>query len=722
MPLSAGDTLGPYEILAKLGEGGMGDVWKARDTRLNRTVAVKRLKDQHGDRFAQEARAIAALSHPHICQIFDIGPDYLVLEYIEGHPLAGGLPAEDAVRFATQIAEALDAAHRKGIVHRDLKPANIMVTNDGVIKLLDFGLAKQTADSGHTLTIEGTAVGTIMGTVGYMAPEQAEGRTADARSDIFSFGVVLYELLSGRRPFTGSNAVSTMAAIIRDDPAPLAAPPSLQAIVARCLAKAPEQRYQTMAELLDDLRAPSGVAPSPSPSSNPAIAVLPFANISAEADNEYFSDGLTEEVINFLAQIPGLRVTARTSAFAFKGKTDDVRTIAGTLGVTSILEGSVRRAGSRIRVTAQLINASDGYHIWSQRYDREIADLFEVQDELARAIAASLRVALSGQPTVFMPYKPDLAAYEALLKARHYGGFLRPDMLQRAGEHFAQAVALDPHFAQAHCEYGVHFMMMAVLGMVAPTYGWSMVREQAQKALALDPSLAEGHAMLATVAGSLDYDWEEGERRFQQAVAGESVPVNVRLYYALHLMKTGRPDDAVQQANLGLRDDPLNMLLRINRASFLAGAGRDDEAVHAYREVLDLNPSMVLAQFNLAGRHASLGEWDAALRMCEAAYAVAPLPRVTGLLAGLLQRRGESRRAGELLEHVSRAGELGGPLGIALYHWVLGEYDQEADWLEKSIEARDPIAAMLIRFWYGAELRAMPRWPGLMNKLRLPLA
>ena len=237
MALSSGDKLGPYEILAKLGEGGMGEVWKARDTRLNRPVAVKRLKGQFSARFEQEARAIAALNHPHICQIFDIGPDYLVLEYIEGHPLKGGGDVGDAVRVAMQIAEALDAAHRKGVVHRDLKPANIMVTSEGSVKLLDFGLAKQTAGSDDTSTVEGTAIGTVMGTAAYMAPEQAEGKPLDVRSDIFSFGSVLYELLSGRRAFNGENAVSTMAAILRDEPAPLDASATLQAIVKRCLAK-----------------------------------------------------------------------------------------------------------------------------------------------------------------------------------------------------------------------------------------------------------------------------------------------------------------------------------------------------------------------------------------------------------------------------------------------------------------------------------------------------
>src|SRR6516162_981340 len=275
MPLSVGDKLGPYEIVAPLGAGGMGEVWKARDTRLGRIVAVKQLKGRHSARFEQEARSIAALNHPHICQIHDIGPDYLVLEYIEGKPLKGPAPADEALRLGAQIAEALDAAHRKGVVHRDLKPANILVTPEGLAKLLDFGLAKNMTDPEETATIEGT----VLGTAAYMAPEQAEGKPLDARSDVFSFGVVLYELLSGRRAFHGENSISTMAAILHKEPTPLEAPAALQAIVKKCMAKAPALRYQSMAEVraaLGEALRETALAPAET-RNRPSIAVLPFA-------------------------------------------------------------------------------------------------------------------------------------------------------------------------------------------------------------------------------------------------------------------------------------------------------------------------------------------------------------------------------------------------------------------------------------------------------------
>jgi serine/threonine protein kinase len=334
MPLAPGTQLGPYEILAPIGSGGMGEVWKARDPRLGRIVAIKRLHGQHGERFEQEARAIAALNHPHICQIFDVGLDYLVLEYIDGKPLAGPLPVDEAVRLALQITSALEEAHGRGILHRDLKPANILVTAKGSAKLLDFGLAKlaDAPDSDLTKTVEGT----VMGTAAYMAPEQIEGKPCDARSDVFSFGAVLYEMLAGIRAFDG------MASVLRDDPKP---PPALGSLVLRCLAKQPGQRFQTIAEVKAALEL---AASAKAAEKTPSIAVLPFANMSRDADDEYFSDGLAEEILNALMQIAGLKVIARTSAFAFKGKNEDIRRIAEALGVTNVLEGSVRRAGTRL--------------------------------------------------------------------------------------------------------------------------------------------------------------------------------------------------------------------------------------------------------------------------------------------------------------------------------------------------------------------------------------
>ena len=389
MPLSAGDKLGPYEIVALIGSGGMGEVWKARDTRLGRIVAIKRLKGPHGRRFEQEARAVAALNHPNICQIYDVGPDYLVLEHIDGKPLAGPLRMEETVRLAIQIASALEEAHARGILHRDLKPANILVTTKGTAKLLDFGLAKLMTgiDAEVTNTIEGA----VVGTAAYMSPEQAQGKSLDERSDIFSFGAVLYEMASGHRAFGGSSMVDVLSAVVRDEPQPVQSPPEMNRLVMRCLRKVPAERYRTIAEVRLALEQIS-VKPI---DQQPSVAVLPFVNISADKENEYFSDGLAGEILNLLANIPGLKVIARTSSFAFRGKEQDITKIAEALGVRTILEGSVRRAGSRIRVTAQLIEAENGSHLWSERYDRNMTDIFAIQDEIGQAISEALKVRLA---------------------------------------------------------------------------------------------------------------------------------------------------------------------------------------------------------------------------------------------------------------------------------------------------------------------------------------
>jgi TolB-like protein/tRNA A-37 threonylcarbamoyl transferase component Bud32 len=712
-PWAAGQQLGPYTLLSPAGAGGMGEVWKARDTRLNRIVAVKRLKGEHNARFEQEARAIAALNHPHICQIHDIGPDYLVLEYIEGAPIRGPHPPEEAVRLAAQIAEALDAAHHKGVVHRDLKPGNIMVTTEGSVKLLDFGLAKQVTDSDETATIEGT----VMGTAAYMAPEQAEGKPLDARSDVFSFGAVLYELLSGQRAFSGENSISTMAAILHKEPRALEAPPALQQIVKRCLAKSPAQRFQTVAEL----KAALEVAPVTGSQDPPSIAVLPFSNMSADKENEYFSDGLAEEIINELAQIPGLKVTARTSAFAFRGKEQDIQKIAEALHVKTILEGSVRRAGTRIRVMAQLINAADGYHLWSQRYDREMADIFELQDEIAQAIAAALHVKLSGTPAAREQYKPSLPAYEALLKARYYIGRMNPDVLPRIKESFEQAIALDPKFALAHCEYGIYFLMMAVLGSLPANQALPLVRVHAQKALELDASIPEGHAMLGLASAFLEYDWEEAERHFHTAMAHQPVPPLVRILYALsYLTPTGRGTEAIQQVELALQEDPLNAYMQLQRVISLAAAGRDEDAARRLLEILEMDPTVGPANGYLAVYHLVRGDMDQALAFQTKAFAQSPtVPNAIGGMAGLLARTGDTAGAEALIQKL-QPDAFGAPRALTIYHWMLGDLNAMANWIEKAIDQHDPTILSMLRQWYGREIRNTPRWAGLMRKLNLP--
>jgi serine/threonine-protein kinase len=713
----AADTqLGPYVLVSQIGAGGMGEVWKARDTRLDRMVAVKRLKAEYTDRFEQEARAIASLNHPHICQLYDIGPDYLVMEYIEGQPLQCPLPAYKAVRLAIQIASALEAAHRRGIIHRDLKPANVMVTADGTAKLLDFGLAKPITSADSDVT-GNTMTGALMGTASYLSPEQAEGKPLDARSDIFSFGAVLYEMVSGSRAFDGSSAAQVVSAVLRDEPRPLQSGPALQRIIARCLAKQPGQRFQTVMEIRVDLEQ---VNPLPS-ALEPSIAVLPFANMSADKENEYFSDGLTEEIINALAHVPGLKVTARTSAFAFRGKELDIRKIAQALDVRTILEGSVRRAGNRIRVTAQLINAVDGYHLWSERFDREIADVFAIQDEIAQAISGALQVKLSGKSMAVRRYTPKLPAYEAYLKALYYMQKPTPHSMARAEECFEEAILLDPEFALAHSAFGNHFALLAIYGLLPAHEAMPRARIEARKALDIEPSLPEANALLGLVAALYDYDWSEAERHFKLAMASESVSAQVRHYYGFHYLFTiGRYEEAVEQQKRARKEDPLNLRDRASLAPALRAVGRGGEALIELHSILQLDENFWLTYFLMGIIHASQGNIADAAAYAEKAYSLAPWMTVNiGLLAAVLKRTGDVDRSAELLQKLLPGDTYGAPLGLAHFYLYCEDVDQAIYWAEKAIEQRQP-AVLFFLNTHAQLLRSSPRWLNLARLLNLP--
>ena len=712
--IGAGTRIGPYEVMSRLGAGGMGDVWKARDMRLERDVAVKVLPQAFATdvdrirRFQQEARAVAALNHPNICQIHDVGPDYLVLEYVEGSPLCGPLPDADARRLALQVASALEAAHKRGLLHRDLKPANVLVTTDGRAKLLDFGIAKLVTTDEVTQTAEGAVVGTAP----YMSPEQVQGKTLDGRSDIFSFGSVLYELLSGERAFAGESSADVLSAILRDTPRSLAASP-LSRIASRCLEKDPSHRYQTMAEV----RAALEDVTRAQPQAEPSIAVLPFENLSADKDNEYFGDGLAEEIINALTRIPGLKVIARTSAFAFKGKHEDIRRIASALGVATVLEGSIRKSGSRIRVSAQLITAADGSHLWSERYDRELADVFAVQDEIAAAITGALHVKLSPRRR----HTPSLPAYEQYLKALFYAQRWTPDSLAIAKECFEQAIALDPLFALAHAELGHLFHRYAIYGLMPPREALPRVRAEARRALAIDPNLAEGHAMLGTVSAMFDFDWPEAERQFQLALADGAAQPHVHRYYAHYcLLPLLRLREAIEHHTIAFRADPLNLSGRAERAVTLGAAGLQEEAEADMREVMTLDPSFWFPYFIVGHWRAIEGHEDEALALVERGHQLAPwfLPLI-GVLAVLLQHTGDHERASALAERLRFEDGMGDPIGPAAYHLHRGELDACADWVEKALEQRQP-AVFFFLHTSAKKLQSTPRWPKLAEMMKLP--
>jgi eukaryotic-like serine/threonine-protein kinase len=724
-----GTKLGPYEIIEAIGAGGMGEVWKARDTRLGRIVAIKKVKEQHSERFKQEARSIAALNHSNICQLYDIGPDYLVLEYIEGKPLLSPLPEKEAVRLAIQIATALEEAHQKGIIHRDLKPSNIMVTDKGSVKLLDFGLAKlyeQDASSSTIATADfpATQAGAVLGTIAYMSPEQAQGQPADARSDIFSFGLVLYEMLSGKRAFVGESHLALMNAIVKDEPHQLRTSPMLGKIVRRCLAKNPSERYQTMSEVRTALNQPlAEKAPVSSPDPQPSIAVLPFVNMSGDKEQEYFSDGLAEEIINALAQISGLKVTARTSAFAFKGKQEDIRRIAEALGVSTILEGSVRKAGNRIRVAAQLIAAADGNHIWSERYDREMTDVFAIQDEISLAIAEKLRMRLSGDRPLVRRHAQNPEAFNLYLKGRYY--LFRPvdaEGMTKCKECFEQSIAMDPKYALPWFGLARFYFNMGNIGLISTRAARAQSRQAALKALELDEMLPEAHAM-AGVLRAAEFDWAGAEPEFRRALElGPELSDVWWQYSFFYLVPLRRLEESFAAQRRALELDPLSPSMHNLLGTQYFLMRQHDRAIEQYRNLLELDPNYHLAHLMLSLNFIQIGKLDEAVREMETATkSIGFIPLVAAGQSAVYAAAGRKDEARKVLDELRQFSLKASVPAycFAVIYLALGEIDQSFDWLEKAVEERDANMLIHVASPVSDPLRPHPRWKALMRKMNL---
>ncbi len=1179
-----GQMLGPYHVLSKLGEGGMGEVYRAHDQRLGREVALKVLPGQVAvdpdrlARFEREARAVAALNHPNIVTLFSVehapcagsgeaGVHFLTMELVEGEPLGQhiprhGCPIDQVLAIGGALADALAAAHDKGIVHRDLKPANIMLTTDGRVKVLDFGLAKEMRESPRadaTMTAAGhTQAGMVMGTPAYMSPEQLAGRPLDHRSDIFSFGILLYELCSGQRPFEGSTSIELASAILRDTPRPLEevrtdVPADLARLVRRCLEKDPQRRVQTARDVgnelrdivrdrasgprrtarasavtpadegfwigvrpfkysgsIDDVKAlaeglseeivaglskfsylrvmaraaaagsreptaryliegsirqsgstlrvsaqlvdsatgahlwaetynrpfqpeaifdvqddlvprivstvaddfgvlpramgdalrgrdssdltpyeavllgksfygrisaddhagvrgileraveqakdhgdawallsalyldeyRNGFNPRPNaldralaaahravelaPSTNfvhqalasvlyfrrdlqafrpaaeraialngmdgaaiaylgaliafagdwprgcelverairlnphhpgwywlplaynayrhhdyaaaldaavkvnmphyfwwfvalaavhgqlgdwkaaqeavqhllqvkpdiartireelskwfvdrelvellldglrkggfedvsagtgqgdrqkgqaggtgtgtmpppaadrgvqtasvsPSIAVLPFANMSADKDQEYFSDGLAEEIINLLSHITGLKVIARTSAFAFRGRDEDIRRIAQALDVTHVLEGSVRRAGERVRVTTQLITATDGAQIWSERYDRELSDIFAVQDEIAAAITRALRVTLS---IAALPqrYQPKLPAYEAYLRARHHLAKVTPESMELARRCYESAVELDPAFGLAQVGIGFYWLGVAIFGGCSTAEAATNARAAVQRALQTDPSIPEAHALLGFLAGLYDLDWAAAERHFELPLTRQAGFAIIRPIYGGLQFFRGHYQAAIEMAERAIEEDPLEVWPRMNLHAYLQAVGRDKEAYEQAMKVLELDPNLVPARVSSAHFHADWGQLPEAVAAARQAYASGSwYPDAVATLAALLRRTGEEAESRALYDSLGAGERADDVRARAVYHLLCGDIDQAADFAEKAIALRDNSMMYYLRFVISRPLRASTRWPAIARMLNLP--
>jgi len=725
MPLLPGTRLGPYEVTQLIGSGGMGEVYKARDTRLDRVVAVKTVSQEFSERVAGEARAIAALNHTNICQIYDVGPNYLVMEFIEGTPLKGPLPLDQVLKYTTQICDALGAAHEKSIIHRDLKPANILVTRAGV-KLLDFGLAKfqsleqpgDQQDDGKVdaaLTVAMTSSHEVVGTASYMSPEQAQGHVLDNRSDIFSFGAVLYELLSGSQAFPGGSMVDILSAVVRDQPQPIQVSPNLAKIVARCLSKAAADRYQNMADVKAALEACSTKrSQGSSAMEQPSIAVLPFANMSADKENEYFSDGLAEEILNLLAKIPGLKVIARTSSFAFRGMEQDITKIAAALRVQNILEGSVRRAGNRVRITAQLIHAGDGSHRWSERYDREMNDVFAIQDEIGQAISEALKLRLAPRVRAV-----NIEAWQHCLKGEYYRVKYTPEALAKAKEHFEQAIAIDPNYAHAHARLAGYYYALAFVNMNRLREMAILAKASAEKSLTLDPGGIESHSLLAVLAAVLDHDWNTAADHHARVLAEENIgPAGRYSYAAYYLLALGRTAEALEQSRLALENDPLSMMRHLGVAFALTFAKRYDESIEGSRRALEIDPNSYFMWHALGMAQWFAGRNEDAIGSLTRTIELAPwYATAVGSLASAYYRVGNQEHAREWAQRLARSDP--DSLAMAEYYATIGAVDAMFQALEGAYEKRD-VFLIFIKVWTSFDpYRTDSRFQSLLERMNL---
>jgi serine/threonine protein kinase/tetratricopeptide (TPR) repeat protein len=681
-----GQTLGPYTVLSKVGAGGMGEIYRARDPRLGRDVAIKVLPVSVSSdpgrlqRFEREARAVAALSHPNILAVFDVGSSptpYLVTELLEGETLRGALekgplPPKRTVEVAMQLVAGLVAAHDRGIVHRDLKPENVFLTRDGVVKILDFGLAKAAASAdgsgegdGPTVTRAGaTEAGTVVGTVGYMSPEQVRGQTADPRSDLFATGAMLYEMLSGRRAFQGATPADTMSLVLREAPPELTLPPgtssALSRVTYRCLEKNPADRFQSARDLkfsLESMAEGSGVAPPATNADESSVAVLPFANLSADADNQYFSDGLSEELITALARLPGLRVASRTSSFRFRDGAADVRDIGSQLHVTSVLEGSVRRAGQRLRVTAQLVNVADGYQLWSERYDREMTDVFEIQDGIVGAIVKALAPALTGEASrAVRRGTENPEAYELYLKGRHYWHQRSPATVRLAAQNFQQAIALDPVYALPYCGLADCYGILRVYGWTRAEENRDLAAAAVASAIRLGPDLAEANFSQAFYTFYFARRWREAAQSFARARALDPRSSLNHGYSALFATMERQMADARRFADCARELDPLSPFIHGLSSCAFYVMGDFDEAERSSRRALELQSDYLLGLWTHGLALCGLARFDEGLAALEHAIAVSRAPFFLGAYGLGLARAGQTDRAlGVLKELEERA-------------------------------------------------------------------
>ncbi len=750
--MAAGETISHYEVLEKIADGGMGVVYKARDQRLGRLVALKFLaadsecSRESIEHFLHEARAISQLNHPNIATIYDVGSEgahrFLAFEYLSGGTLrakireasknGSPLTPRQILSYARQIGEALSHAHRHGIIHRDVKSENALLNEEGILKLTDFGVALVAGRESKTGGSD------TAGTAAYMSPEQAQGLEVDARSDVFSFGVVLFELAAGRVPFHDRQEAVILYDIVHTKEPPLSQfrddlPEGLQPIVSKALEKDPEDRYQSVDEMLRDIRSLSESLRTPVTRReplrrpDPTIAVLPFVDMSPQKDQDFFCDGVTEEIINALTGVKGLKVVSRTSAFQFKSQAYDIREIGQQLGVQTVLEGSVRKAGNRLRITVQHINVSDGYHLWSQRYDREMEDVFAIQDEIAQAVVDQLRHAMeTGEPqTVARKQTANVGAYECYLQGRFFLNQRTGDALGRSLECFRSATRKDPQYALAFAGLAEAHILLATGAYLEEPQSETLAkaRDAVNRALELDPNCAEAHVSMGLVLFRADWDFEGAEREYLRALELNEGYASGHHHYAMLLAMTARLDEAITQIERARELDPLALIISTAMGRIFYFAQRYEESIAQCKRTIALDPKFANAYFDLSISYAQAGKFD------EAEAAMKKLAGLTDnrmreliLLCRLEAERGDRDKA---LGYYAQLQELSKTQHIGAYVWAildvgLRELDRAMAWLQQAYEERDPPLLYMQCEHIWEPLRSRPDFQELLRKIGFP--